>query len=79
MAKKRKLNSKNPKYWSKDEVVEPKIREKRLIATVPLSKKGKQTYMQYLKKIFRLFKKLDTWVTDQLYEIYPDLTKHMKK
>ena len=41
MAKKRNLNSKNPKYWSKDEVVEPKIREKRLIATVPLSKKRK--------------------------------------
>jgi len=36
MAKKRKLNSKNPKYWSKDAVIEPKIKEKRLIA-----KKGK--------------------------------------
>tara|TARA_R100001463_G_scaffold19961_2_gene48878 strand:- start:1331 stop:1474 length:144 start_codon:yes stop_codon:yes gene_type:complete len=32
MAKKRKLNSKNPKYWSKDAVVEPKIKERRLIA-----------------------------------------------
>ena len=36
MPKKRKLNSKNPKYWSKDAVVEPKIKEKKLIA-----KKGK--------------------------------------
>ena len=44
-----------------------------------LEETGKQTYMQYLKKIFRIFKKLDTWVTNQLYEIYPNLTKHMKK
>ncbi len=35
--------------------------------------------MLYLKKIFRLLKKLDTWVTNELYEIYPNLTKHMKK
>ena len=41
MAKKRKLNSKNPKYWSKDEVVEPKIKEKRLIKSIPLGKNRK--------------------------------------
>ena len=41
MAKKRKLNSKNTKYWSKDEVVEPKIKEKRLITTIPFGKKRK--------------------------------------
>ena len=34
--KKRKLNSTNPKYWSKDKLVKPKIKERRLI-----SKKGK--------------------------------------
>ena len=34
--KKKKLNSTNPKYWSKDKKVEPKIKERRL-----LSKKGK--------------------------------------
>ena len=35
--------------------------------------------MLYLKKIFRLLKKLSTWINDQLYEMYPNLTKHMKK
>ena len=34
MAKKRKLNSKNPKYWDKVKTTEPKIKEKRLIAKV---------------------------------------------
>ena len=43
MAKKRKLNSKNPKYWSKDAVVEPKIKERRLIA-----QKGK-------RKVYAIF------------------------
>ena len=33
-------------------------------------------YMLYLKKII---KKLITWVNDQLYGMYPNLTKHMKK
>tara|TARA_Y100001963_G_C6766639_1_gene442636 strand:- start:41 stop:178 length:138 start_codon:yes stop_codon:yes gene_type:complete len=31
MPKKRKLNSKNPKYWSKKDKQEPKIKEKRPI------------------------------------------------
>lgn len=43
--KKRKLNSKNPKYWSKDAVVEPKIKERKLI-----TQKGKT-------KIYAVFKK----------------------
>jgi len=31
MAKKRKLNSKNPKYWQKDKLNEPKIKRKVLM------------------------------------------------
>ena len=31
MAKKRKLNSKNPKYWPLEDKSEPEISEKRLI------------------------------------------------
>ena len=31
MAKKKKLNSKNPKYWSDDKKVEPIVKEKRLL------------------------------------------------
>ena len=31
MSKKRKLNSKNPKYWDKSKLKTPKIKEKRLI------------------------------------------------
>ena len=33
MPKKKKLNSKNPKYWDKSLVTGPKIREKKLIKT----------------------------------------------
>jgi len=33
-------------------------------------------YMLFLKE---KIKKLDTWVMDQLYKLYPNLTKHMKK
>ena len=32
--KKKKLNSKNPKYWDKSLVTGPKIKEKRLISKV---------------------------------------------
>ena len=32
MAKKRKLNSKNPKYWSNEKKVEPEILEKKLLS-----------------------------------------------
>jgi|TARA_R100001460_G_scaffold12691_12_gene29012 hypothetical protein len=39
MPKKRKLNSKNPKYLPKDEVKEPVVKEKRLINTIKLSPK----------------------------------------
>ena len=34
MSKKKKLNSKNPKYWDKSLVTGPKIKEKKLIKTV---------------------------------------------
>jgi hypothetical protein len=34
MAKKRKLNSKNPKYWSTEKSEGPKIKEKRLLCVV---------------------------------------------
>ena len=36
MAKKRKLNSKNPKYLTKDKVIGPKIKRKRLMCNIPV-------------------------------------------
>jgi hypothetical protein len=36
MAKKTKLNSKNPKYWGKTIDSSPKIKEKRLMCNVPV-------------------------------------------
>ena len=36
MAKKRKLNSKNPKYWTKTKVDGPQIKEKRLMCNIPV-------------------------------------------
>ena len=35
MAKKRKLNSKNPKYMDKSLLKEPKIKKKKLMCTTP--------------------------------------------
>ena len=34
MAKKKKLNSKNPKYWDKSQLKEQKVKEQRLISKV---------------------------------------------
>lgn len=36
--KKRKLNSKNPKYWDKSKLKTPKIKEKRLICNTGSAK-----------------------------------------
>ena len=36
MAKKRKLNSKNPKYMTKEKQEGPKIKERRLLCDVPV-------------------------------------------
>ena len=36
MAKKRKLNSKNPKYWAKAKDDKPTIKEKKLMCNVPV-------------------------------------------
>jgi hypothetical protein len=36
MAKKRKLNSKNPKYWAKTKDDSPTIKEKKLMCNIPL-------------------------------------------
>ena len=33
MSKKRKLNSKNPKYWDKSQLTEKKIKEQKLMCT----------------------------------------------
>jgi cell wall assembly regulator SMI1 len=30
-------------------------------------------------KILKLIKKIDKWISDALYDLYPNLTKHMKK
>jgi len=43
MSKKKKLNSKNPKYWDKSLVTGPKIKEKRLIREV----KGAKIYFVF--------------------------------
>ena len=40
MAKKRKLNSNNPKYWGKEKIAEKPIKEKKLFCTV----KGVKVY-----------------------------------
>ena len=32
-----------------------------------------------MKKIIQLLKKADCWVYNQILELYPNLTKHMKK
>ena len=34
MPKKKKLNSRNPKYWDKSQLKEQKVKEKRLISNV---------------------------------------------
>ena len=36
MAKKRKLNSKNPKYWAKTKDDSPIIKEKKLLCNIPV-------------------------------------------
>ena len=35
--------------------------------------------MKIIKKIINVIKKIDKWIMDQLYNMYPSLTKHMKK
>jgi hypothetical protein len=35
--------------------------------------------MGMIGKISKVFEKVDKWMMDQLYEIYPHLTQHMKK
>tara|TARA_R110002153_G_scaffold212873_1_gene365457 strand:+ start:640 stop:747 length:108 start_codon:yes stop_codon:yes gene_type:complete len=35
--------------------------------------------MKKIKKIINIIKKIDKWMTDALYSMYPRLTKHMKK
>jgi len=32
-----------------------------------------------MKKLVKLLKKLDKWISDAIYDLYPNLTKHMKK
>ena len=32
-----------------------------------------------MKKLIQIIIKIDKWLTDILYEMYPELTKHMKK
>ena len=31
-----------------------------------------------MKKIIELLKKFDKWISDEIYALYPNLTKHMK-
>ena len=47
MPKKRKLNSKNPKYWKEEAKKEPEVLEKKLLSTN--SKKGVRIYAVFLK------------------------------
>jgi len=32
-----------------------------------------------MKRIIQLIIKFDKWVSDRIWEMYPELTKHMKK
>lgn len=32
-----------------------------------------------MKKLIQIVIKIDKWLTDEIYKIYPELTKHMKK
>ena len=59
--KKRKLNSKNPKYWSKERLKEPKVKEKR-----PLGTTG---------KVFAVYKKqkIMSEITKEQFEAYVDV------
>ena len=41
MSKKRKLNSKNPKYWDKSQLKERAIKEKKLICNAPIRNSSK--------------------------------------
>ena len=45
MSKKRKLNSKNPKYWDKSQVTGPEIKERKFIKEA----KGCKMYFVYYK------------------------------
>ena len=45
MPKKKKLNSRNPKYWDKSQLKEQKIKERKLIANV----KGVKVYATFFE------------------------------
>ena len=45
MPKKKKLNSRNPKYWDKSQLKEQKIKERKLIADV----KGVKVYATFFE------------------------------
>ena len=45
MPKKKKLNSRNPKYWNKSQLKEQKIKERKLIADV----KGVKVYATFFE------------------------------
>ena len=45
MPKKKKLNSRNPKYWDKSQLKEQKIKERKLIADV----KGVKVYAAFFE------------------------------
>jgi len=32
-----------------------------------------------MKKIINIILKIDKWLSDKVWEMYPELTKHMKK
>tara|TARA_B100002019_G_scaffold189519_1_gene163796 strand:- start:4729 stop:4830 length:102 start_codon:yes stop_codon:yes gene_type:complete len=32
-----------------------------------------------MKKVLNIIIKIDKWLSDRAYEMYPELTKHMKK
>ena len=45
MPKKKKLNSRNPKYWDKSQLKEQKVKERKLIADV----KGVKVYAAFFE------------------------------
>lgn len=32
-----------------------------------------------MKKVLNIIIKIDKWLSDRIWELYPELTKHMKK
>ena len=52
MSKKRKLNSKNPKYWSKEKQEGPKVKKRVLLCNAPIRNSSKQVVPNKIAPIY---------------------------